>query len=207
MPPGMGHPQPPWATCSHVSPPCVKNFFLTSNLNLPCPSLKPFPLVLPLPTPALSLRLWKSIKELWSDGCTSQGGFLAAPLSQAPGRQQISRRRGSAQHFGCSVPCREESPTTTIHLLSFNGVVFFWGKGFLWFGFISLSRLSGLLSATDGPHSCWRGAPGGGWEDGGGVAGESKERFCIRLQAQTCLHLLFSFVFLPPALQFFFPST
>ena len=62
----------------------VKNFFLTSNLNLPCPSLKPFPLVLPLPTPALSLRLWKSIKELWSDGCTSQGGFLVAPLSQAP---------------------------------------------------------------------------------------------------------------------------
>jgi len=155
----------------------VKNFFQISNLNLPCPSLKPFPLVLPLPTPALSLRLWKSIKELWSDGCTSQGGFLAAPLSQAPGRQQISQRRGSAQHFGCSVPCREESPTTTIHLLFFNGVVSILGKGFLWFGFIRLSRLSGLLSATDGPHSCCRGAPGRGWEDGGGSLEKARRVF------------------------------
>ena len=151
---------------------------------------------------ASSLPIWKSSKGLWPLCYTRLDSFPVTPLTQAPGRQQTLLRRGSAQHIGRSVPCREESPTTTIHLLSFNGVVFFWGKGFLWFGFISLSRLSGLLSVTDGPHSCWRGAPGGGWEDGGGIAGESKERFCIRLQAQTCLHLLFSFVFLPPALQF-----
>ena len=29
---------------------CVKNFFLISNLNLPCPILKPFPVVLSLST-------------------------------------------------------------------------------------------------------------------------------------------------------------
>ena len=29
MPPGMGHPQPPWATCSIVSPLYVKNFLLS----------------------------------------------------------------------------------------------------------------------------------------------------------------------------------
>ena len=29
---------------------CVKNFLLTPNLNLPCLSLRPFPLVLLLPT-------------------------------------------------------------------------------------------------------------------------------------------------------------
>jgi len=51
MPPGMGHPQPPWATCSCVSPLSGwKNFLLISNLNLPCLSLKPFPLVLSLST-------------------------------------------------------------------------------------------------------------------------------------------------------------
>jgi len=55
MPPGMGHPQPPWATCSSVSPPSVwKNFLLISNLNLPRLSLKPFPLVLSLSTLANS---------------------------------------------------------------------------------------------------------------------------------------------------------
>jgi len=47
----MGHPQPPWATCSSVSPPSVwKNSLLVSNPNLPCLSLKPFPLVLSLST-------------------------------------------------------------------------------------------------------------------------------------------------------------
>jgi len=33
---------------------CVKNFFLISNLNLPCLSLRPFPLVLSLSTPVNS---------------------------------------------------------------------------------------------------------------------------------------------------------
>ena len=32
MPPGMGYPQPPWATCSSASPPSVKNVLLISNL-------------------------------------------------------------------------------------------------------------------------------------------------------------------------------
>ena len=51
MPPGMGHPQPPWATCSSAPPLFVwKNFFLLSNLNLLCLSLRPFPLVLSLST-------------------------------------------------------------------------------------------------------------------------------------------------------------
>ena len=36
MPPGTGHPQPPWASCSTASPPCVKNFFLICNLNFHC---------------------------------------------------------------------------------------------------------------------------------------------------------------------------
>jgi len=36
MPPGMGHPQPHWATCSSAAPPSVwKSFLLISNLNLP----------------------------------------------------------------------------------------------------------------------------------------------------------------------------
>jgi len=48
MPPGMGHPQPPWATCSSVITLCMKNFSIISNLNLPCLSLKPFPFVLSL---------------------------------------------------------------------------------------------------------------------------------------------------------------
>ena len=30
MPPGMGHPQPPWATSSSVSPPSAWNFFLSA---------------------------------------------------------------------------------------------------------------------------------------------------------------------------------
>ena len=38
----------PIPVCHH--PMCVKNFFLISYLNLPCPSLRPFPLVLSLPT-------------------------------------------------------------------------------------------------------------------------------------------------------------
>jgi len=51
MPPGMGHPQPPWATWSSASPPSMwKNFLSVSNLNLPCLSLKPFLLVLLLST-------------------------------------------------------------------------------------------------------------------------------------------------------------
>ena len=46
MPPEMGHPQPPWATCSSTSPPSVwKNILLISSPNLPCISLKSFPLV------------------------------------------------------------------------------------------------------------------------------------------------------------------
>ena len=49
MPPGIGHPQTPWATCSSVSPPSVWKNFLISNLSLPCLSLKPFPLVVVLP--------------------------------------------------------------------------------------------------------------------------------------------------------------
>ena len=45
----MGYPQPPWATCSSESSPSGgKKFLLISNLNLPCLSLKPFPLVLAL---------------------------------------------------------------------------------------------------------------------------------------------------------------
>ena len=32
MPPGMGHPQPPWATCSSVSPPFTVDLFLLSPL-------------------------------------------------------------------------------------------------------------------------------------------------------------------------------
>jgi len=36
MPAGMGHPQPPWATCSSASPPSGgKKFLFVSNLNLP----------------------------------------------------------------------------------------------------------------------------------------------------------------------------
>jgi len=48
MPPGMGHPQSPRATCSSASPHWVKTFLLISNLNLlshfktipPCPVIK-----------------------------------------------------------------------------------------------------------------------------------------------------------------------
>ena len=50
MPAGMGHPQPPWATCSVRHHPLGENFLLISNLNLPCLSVKPFPLVLSPPT-------------------------------------------------------------------------------------------------------------------------------------------------------------
>jgi len=35
MPPGMGHPQPPWATCSSASPPSVWKHFLLISLNYP----------------------------------------------------------------------------------------------------------------------------------------------------------------------------
>jgi len=41
---------PPWATCSVHHHLWGKNFLLISNLNLPCLSLKPFPLVLSLST-------------------------------------------------------------------------------------------------------------------------------------------------------------
>jgi len=55
---------------------CVKNFFLISNLNLPCLSLKPFPLVLSLstlvnsPSPSclyVSFKYWKAtMRSPWS---------------------------------------------------------------------------------------------------------------------------------------------
>ncbi|KAK4823100.1 hypothetical protein QYF61_025838 [Mycteria americana] len=46
--PGMGHLQPPWATCLCSTIPIVIHFFLTSSLNPPSFSLKPLPLVLSL---------------------------------------------------------------------------------------------------------------------------------------------------------------
>ena len=48
----LGQPVP---VCHHF---CVKNFFLISNLNLPCLSLKPFPLVLSLSTLMNSHLSW-----------------------------------------------------------------------------------------------------------------------------------------------------
>ena len=64
MPPGMGHPQPPWATCSSVITLCVKNFLLISNLNLSYLSLKPFPLVLSLSDHVKSHSLFQLISSL-----------------------------------------------------------------------------------------------------------------------------------------------
>ena len=37
---------------------CVKNFFLISNLNLPCLSLRAFPLVLPMPS-VVGFSVWQ----------------------------------------------------------------------------------------------------------------------------------------------------
>ena len=68
------------------------------------------------------------------------------------------------------------------------------------FGLVSLSSLSGLLYPTNGPSTfratylLWRRT----WWGGTG-----KEGFDLQLQVQTCLHPLLSFVFLPPALQYF----
>jgi len=79
-------------------------------------------------------------------------------LTPAPGRQQTSLR-GSAQRIGHSVLCREESPITNTHLFLLNAVA--------WFGFVSMSRLSGLFPPSDGlphpgPHTCCTEAPGRG---------------------------------------------
>ena len=49
MPPGMGASTASLGNLFQcVTTLCVKNFLLISNLNLPCLSLKPFPLALPL---------------------------------------------------------------------------------------------------------------------------------------------------------------
>ena len=70
----MGHPQHLWAANSSVSP-IVKNFFLTSDLNLPSFHLKPLRLVLSLHTQVNSLLVfllgpftyWTDvIRSLWS---------------------------------------------------------------------------------------------------------------------------------------------
>jgi len=67
----MGHPHLLWtacATCASASPLWVKNFFLTSNLNFPSISLKPFPLI-------LSFGLCEVVKNftckpmLWKSQC------------------------------------------------------------------------------------------------------------------------------------------
>ena len=102
---------------------------------------------------ASSLPVWKSSKELWSDSCSRLHSFLVTSLTQAPGRQQTSLRRGSAQHFGHSVPHREESPTTNSHLFFFSEAALVLGKGFYWFGFVSVFRLRRLLPPSDRPST------------------------------------------------------
>lgn len=111
-------------------------------------ALKSLLIVLDPYVAASYLLTCKSSKQLWSVGHTDRlDSVLVAFFTWDPGRLQTSLRRGSAQHNGHSVPCREESPTTNIHHLLFNVVVLMLREGFLCFGFISLSRMS-----ADYPH-------------------------------------------------------
>lgn len=87
-------------------------------------------------------------------------------LTPVPGRQQTSLR-GSAWRIGHSVLCREESPITNTHLFLLNAVTLVLREDFSWFGFVSMSRLSGLFPPSDGfphrgPHTSYTEAPGRG---------------------------------------------
>jgi len=84
-PPRMGHPLLSGQQCQRLTSLWVKNFFLTSNLNLPSFSLKPFPLVLSLPdhTKRVPLLLITSLHVL--EGCSEVSqSFLQAKQAQLP---------------------------------------------------------------------------------------------------------------------------
>ena len=94
----------------------------------------------------------ESSEELSSVSRTRLDSFRVTSRTWIPGRQQTSLRIRSAWHIGCSVPCREESPTTHTCLL-FNGILLMLREGFSWFGFVSMSGVSGLLPLSDGPST------------------------------------------------------
>lgn len=149
---------------------------------------------------ALDPHVTASSLPVWKSSHIRLGSFLVMSLTQAPGRQKTCLRRWSAWHIGRSVPCKEKSPTTNIHLFFFSEVALELGEGFSWFSFIRVSRLNGLLTFSDRPSTSstsfllYRGI----WGGRGGNKG-----FCLLLQVQSCLYLLFFFVFLPMALYFF----
>ena len=92
---------------------CVKNFLLTSNLNLPCLSFKPFPLVLSLSTlvnsrevqepeckPALSQRCHRlplAPRPGPPDGTTSPSGTAAPRDRPGLARGGAGGQRGEAR--------------------------------------------------------------------------------------------------------------
>ena len=70
MSPGMEHPLPPWAArgCQQFTALIVKNFFLTSSLNLSSFGLKPLPLVPSSPAEVwlvLHIHLWPKDRRLF----------------------------------------------------------------------------------------------------------------------------------------------
>ena len=81
---------------------CVKNFFLISNLNLPCLSLRPFPLVLPLSTLINSRSpscLYAPFKN-WKAAMRSPWGLLFSTMEGSVcwrrTRQRATQCRGCA---------------------------------------------------------------------------------------------------------------
>jgi len=82
---------------------CVKNFFLISNLNLPCPSLKPFPLVLHVDeiSPSLFYRLTRpSLLSLSSqEKCSSMSVSLLYWGTQNWTQQSMWGLTGATLHI------------------------------------------------------------------------------------------------------------
>jgi len=114
-------------------------------------ALKSLLIVLDPYVAASYLLTCKSSKQLWSVGHTDRlDSVLVAFFTWDPGRLQTSLRRGSAQHIKCSVPCGKESLAFNTCLLFFNGVALMLQEGSSWFGFVSLSSSSGLLSPSHG---------------------------------------------------------
>jgi len=132
MPPWMGHPQPPWATCSSVSPPSVRKIYLLiSNLNLPCLSLRPFPLVLSLSTLVNScspsclyapFKYWKAAMrspQRWAPAtsCTETEAVQALQRVIGTHPQAISFPSSSGPSHLVSCPCCPQSQAVPVPTL------------------------------------------------------------------------------------------
>ena len=115
----MGHPQPPWATCSVRHHPLSENFLLKSNLNLPRLSLKPFPFVLSPSTLVNSrspsclcapFEYWKAtIRSPWSQNIIRNGACSRAAAE--PGLGELK-----AALFPPPLPPRRLPPTAGTEL-------------------------------------------------------------------------------------------